>query len=346
MTLGTILGASFRVLRRNPRPVVGISLIIHVVLAVISLVTSGFLAVNALTSYFNDVTANNVSSSTITTLLLAFVASFTSAIFTFGGDTILLGIITVEVARGTVGEKLPLAALWNRARGRIAVLIGWAALVMAVVLVVITVYLGAIVLLMAFGGGAGIAIGAVLIFVGLFGFIALGIWFATKLSLVPSILVLERPTLGAAIRRSWSLVRGYFWRTFGIEILVAVILAIASQIVVEPFSLIALFIFGIGNPSGLATGSAAFASFTQTTQVVSVIAGALAATITAVISSAATALIYIDLRMRKEGLDLTLSRFVDARQAGSADLPDPYAPTGTPTLPSPAASSPSTSAPA
>jgi hypothetical protein len=341
MTMGTILGASFRVLRRNPRPVVGASLTIHVVLAVISLVTSGFLTMNALTSYFNDVTANNVSSSTITTLLLAFVASFTSAIFTSGGDTILLGIITVEVARGTVGEKLPLAALWSRARGRILVLIGWAALVMAVVLVAIALYLGAIVLLMAFGGGVGIAIGAVLIFVGFFGFIALGIWLATKLSLVPSVLVLERLTLGAAIRRSWSLVRGYFWRTFGIEILVAVILGVASEIVVTPFTLISTFIFGIANPSGVASGGAALASFTQTTQVISIVVGALAATITAVISSAATALIYIDLRMRKEGLDLTLSRFVDARQAGTTELPDPYAPIATR-----ASSSPATAAPA
>jgi hypothetical protein len=44
-----------------------------------------------------------------------------------------------------------------------------------------------------------------------------------------------------------------------------------------------------------------------------------------------TALIYIDLRMRKEGLDLQLMRFVDARQAGNADVPDPYLPASIPT---------------
>ncbi|MDQ1552650.1 MAG: hypothetical protein QOD50_2072, partial [Actinomycetota bacterium] len=36
-------------------------------------------------------------------------------------------------------------------------------------------------------------------------------------------------------------------------------------------------------------------------------------------------------RIRKEGLDLALMRFVDARQAGNADVPDPYLPTSNPT---------------
>ena len=42
--------------------------------------------------------------------------------------------------------------------------------------------------------------------------------------------------------------------------------------------------------------------------------------------SSATALLYIDLRMRKEGLDLELVRFVEARQAGDTSVPDPYLP--------------------
>jgi hypothetical protein len=326
MTMGTILGASFRVLRRNPRPVVGVSLIIHAILGVIMLVTSGYLTVNALTGELNDVATGVISSSTITTLLLSFVASIASALFTYAGNTILLGIITVEVARGTVGEKLPLFALWGRARGRILVLLGWAVAVMVVVILVVGVYLGIVVLLMSFGGGVGIAIGAIMLFVGFFGFLALGIWLAPKLSLVPSVLVLERLTLGKAIKRSWSLVRGFFWRTFGIEILVAIMLAVAASIVSAPFGLITEFAFGIGNPSGIATGGAAAHSLLQTTEIVTTIVDALVATITAVISSAVTALIYIDLRIRTEGLDLTLLRFVDARQAGTADLTDPYTP--------------------
>jgi hypothetical protein len=42
-----------------------------------------------------------------------------------------------------------------------------------------------------------------------------------------------------------------------------------------------------------------------------------------VVQSATTGLIYIDLRMRKEGLDLDLARFVEETSAG-ANPPDPY----------------------
>src|SRR5690606_20452386 len=45
-----------------------------------------------------------------------------------------------------------------------------------------------------------------------------------------------------------------------------------------------------------------------------------------VVQSATNGLIYIDLRMRKEGLELDLSRFVEEREAGATSLDDPYLP--------------------
>ena len=42
------------------------------------------------------------------------------------------------------------------------------------------------------------------------------------------------------------------------------------------------------------------------------------------VQSAATALIYLDLRIRREGLDLELARFVEAKQSGDQAVPDPY----------------------
>ncbi len=48
MGLGTILGASFRVLRRNPRPFVGFSLVLHLVLAVINIAVTALFTVSAL----------------------------------------------------------------------------------------------------------------------------------------------------------------------------------------------------------------------------------------------------------------------------------------------------------
>jgi len=45
-----------------------------------------------------------------------------------------------------------------------------------------------------------------------------------------------------------------------------------------------------------------------------------------VVATATTALLYLDQRMRQEGLDLDLARFVERRAAGEQGLADPYLP--------------------
>jgi hypothetical protein len=327
MTLGVILGASFRVLRRNPRPVVGVSLIIHGVLALVGVLVTGN-AIGSLTSMLTKLNAGGVPTAGQTGgVFLADLAEFAVVALGLVGTQILQGIITVEVARGTLGERLPLRALWTRARGRIGVLIGWAfALVgvvvgyAVVVIIVIAVTAG---IIAATGNSTGAGIAAVVLSIVLFlGGLLLALWIGIKLSLVPSILVVERLSLRRAMGRSWSLTRGYFWRTFGIELLVWVMLAIAGQIIQSPVSIIALIVGGISQPTGSSTAS--LLSTLSIAQVATTIVGEAVAAITGIIQTASTALVYIDLRMRKEGLDLALLKFVDDRAAGTTATADPY----------------------
>lgn len=336
MTLGTILGASFRVLRRNPRPVVGFALIIHGVLAIVGVLITGN-ALNSLTSLLTEASNGEVATTAQAGgLLLASFAEFGVAGLSLVGTQILQGIITVEVARGTVGERLPLRALWARARGRILVLVGWAfALVgmvvgLFVVIAIVAALIGGAIAASGNSSGATIAV-VVLVIVLALAALALLFWFGAKWSLVPSILVLERLSLGNAIRRSWSLTRGYFWRTLGIEILVLIMLSIASQIIQTPVSLIVLVVGGISHPTGSSTS--ALLSTVTVSQVVTTVVGELVAAITGIIQTASTALIYIDLRMRKEGLDLALLKFVDDRAAGNPAAVDPYLPAPPPAPP-------------
>jgi hypothetical protein len=329
MTLGTILGASFRVLRRNPRPVVGFSLIVHAIVLLITLLVTGFFTVNALNGYFNVISSGTIDqaseSSAIGSFALAEVGAVITGLFAYAGQAILQGIVTMDVARGTLGEKLPLRALWARARGRIAVLVGWAGIVIGVALVALVVLFGGDVLLFASGGTAGIVIGAILLFLIFAGGAVVFTLLWTKLSLVPSALVLERLPLGKAVRRSWSLTSGFFWRTFGIEILVAIMLGFAASIIEFPVTLVVEVFTLLANPTSTPT-AAGLTSVFGATEIAGSIAGAIASTVTAIIATASTALIYIDLRMRKEGLDLELVRFVDARAAGQTDVADPYLP--------------------
>ena len=257
---------------------------------------------------------------------LGIVSIVVSAVLAVLGNAWLQGILVLEVSRSALGEKLTLRQLWARGRGRYGALIGWSLILAAAMVVAIAVLVGVIAVLVTTLGPLGIGLGVLFGLLGGLGAVVLGVWLGVKLSLVPSALVLERLPLGQAVRRSWMLTNQAFWRTFGIQVLVWGILAIASGAVTAPFSILAPLLITLLDPngtgSGIALGAAVAAYGVQllVTLVISAIA--------AVIQTASTALIYLDLRMRKEGLDLTLVTHVEARDAGATELPDPYLPVG------------------
>jgi len=192
------------------------------------------------------------------------------------------------------------------------------------------------------GEAANIVIAIVLGLGGLLAIAVLAAWLFTKLSLVPAVLLLERRTLGAAMRRSWSLTTGYFWKTFGIQLLVNVILNVASQIISAPLG----FLSGIGgsllNPNG---EEASEIATLVVVSILSVLLSVVFSALTIVTLSAVSSLIYIDIRMRKEGLDIELTRFVEARQAGDQSVTNPYTTADVTTAAAPAQSPGATGAP-
>jgi membrane-anchored glycerophosphoryl diester phosphodiesterase (GDPDase) len=323
LDLGTILGASFRVLRRNPRPTFGASLAIQGIVAVVSVVVIGLVGF-ATASRLAFSTEQNVSTIQAGTFGIIGLSALVPLALSLVASALLQGIIVLEVSRGTLGEKQKFGQLWRRARGRIGALIGWTALVALVVVVVLGVLVGLIVLFVTTLGVAGIVIGVLLGIFGLLGLLVLYFWLNTRLSLVPSAIMIERLSIRAAMARSWSLTKGYFWRTLGIELLVAVILNTVTSIITTPLSFIAPLIIQLTDPNGQngATTIIITIGITILTLIVSIVFSA----ITSVVSAATAALLYIDLRMRHEGLDLELARYVEARQAGDATIADPYLP--------------------
>ncbi len=321
LTLGTILGAAFQVIRRNPRPTFGISLLINGIITTLSLLALGAaLALSAdplLSSTSDDPSLSNLGLTGYQYLSTAL-----NTVLSIAALAVLQGIISLEVARGTLGEKLRFRGLWQLTKGRIGALIGWAALSTSVVGVAVGgVGVGIVVFAISLGDTLGIVVGILLGLLALLAFAALGVWLGTKFSLVPSALVLERAPFRLALRRSWSLTRGYFWRTFGIQALVSIIISVVSSIVTTPIVFLAGIAGVLMNPNGDA--DATIQMFFATIAISNVFS-ALISAVTSVVSSATSALLYIDLRMRKEGLDLELSRFVEARQTGDTTVSDPY----------------------
>ncbi|MBG6106786.1 hypothetical protein [Frigoribacterium sp. CG_9.8] len=318
LDLGTILGAAFRVLRRNPKPTFGAALLIQgSAYLLLVLVVAG--ATFAALSRIDSSTARNAGQITAGGTGLIVVASIIPALLSVIATAVLQGIIVLEVSRGAVGEKSTFRGLWARARGRMGALVGWAAMLALASTVLIAIVV-VIILLLAFNFGIGGIIAAVVIgMLAFFGLTVIYVWLGTKLALVPSVLMIERMGIRSSIARSWSLTTGYFWRTLGITALVAVIVGVVNQVVSLPLRFIAPIAGGLADPQG--QGASGAIVLMAALSVLAIAITVVFLSITSVVQSATTALIYLDLRIRKEGLDLELARYVETKQTG--DVSDP-----------------------
>ena len=321
LDLGTILGASFRVLRRNPRPTFGATLLIQGSSFLLIYLVVGLVALFSLSRIDSSTSADNptiVAGSFATIGLVSLVPVLLSVVVA----ALVQGIIVLEISRASLGEKQTFRELFGRARGRIWALVGWTFIVGLALFVVFGVLVGLVALFVATLGIAGIVIGVLLGIFGGLALVAAGAWLTTKLSLVPSVLMIERLSIRRSVARSWALTNGSFWRVFGIQLLVGVIVSVISQVISTPLSFIAPIVVSLLDPN--AQNGAVTVVVTFGLLVLSVIVTVVFLAISTVVQTATTALLYIDLRMRREGLDLELARFVEARQSGDSSVADPY----------------------
>ncbi|TNC23170.1 hypothetical protein [Amycolatopsis alkalitolerans] len=129
-----------------------------------------------------------------------------------------------------------------------------------------------------------------------------GIWMWAMLSLAAPALVLERGGIRESLKRSWRLVSGTWWRVFGVLLLAAIAATIISMVIEIPFGV------------GIGVGSGSTADLSVGNQLLSTLGGVVAETLVGPFTAAATALLYIDQRMRKEGMDIQLARSAGAAQ--------------------------------
>lgn len=330
LSFGTLIGAPFQVIRRNPKVTVGMALLIVGIPKTIGtlLLFSGF---SLLISRIQFGTASDQSALTAGAFGGFLLLTLASALISLVSGAVLQGFIVVEVARETLGQKLTVRSLWHLCKSRVWALIGWA-LILTAAWIVAFLLLALGVVLLSLLGTAG-AIFAILLAV--FGLIAIGllaVWLVTKVALVPCAVVLEKLPIRLAVRRSWSLTQGNFWKTFGVIALIFLIVSVVQEIVTAPVSLIGGFAAAVLSPTSISPDSTAALTqtFTSPITIIASIVGIVVGAILYVAQASAVSLLYIDLRMRKEGLDLKLVRYVEARQTGLADVQDPFVPETSP----------------
>src|SRR6266567_1484818 len=131
-------------------------------------------------------------------------------------------------------------------------------------------------------------------------------WLGVMLSLTIPVVVLERRGPIAAIGRSWRLVLGSYWRVFGTYLLTYLIMWVLSLVISLPLQLVSGLAGGLGGSGSRTTLSLAVGLFA----IGEIVITSLALTI----ETGVLVLVYADMRMRKEGMDLALRQAAQSQQ--------------------------------
>jgi hypothetical protein len=197
------------------------------------------------------------------------------------GLLILAGLLTSVMGEAVLGRTPTIGSTWQKVRPRF-----WPLL------------------------GAGI-VGTIVPYLGLPFCLVPGVFLWGAWAFMTPAVVLERVGVVASIRRSWRLAVPDWWRVWGIRALAALIAYVIRSMLVVPATLLAVgsVVASRGDPGTI--GLVPLAIIT--------VGGAIATTVTAPFTSGVLALLYIDRRMRAEGLDVTLAQTAaqNAAQTGT-----------------------------
>ena len=308
LSVGEVLDGSFSTIRKYPRIVFGFAAVLSVIAQLIRLVV-GF-ALNNVPATLGSTSFSTGDTGNSSDNLHSIATSLTGSAATLAVDAlcvaVLAGVVTGVVGKAVIGQRADgreiIAAVRQRWFGLLVVsilaeILPWTPLVLVIV---------------------GIALGAVStglgIFVGVIGGLAAAVlcpllW--GRLAVAVPIFILERRGPGASIARSWRLVKGAFWRTWGLRALVQIIVSIAASILSIPLVVVLI-------PSTLNGNTPS-----TTVLVLLVIFGAVVWMLTQPLIAASLTLIYIDRRMRAEGLDVQLTQAARATSPAPAPAPAP-----------------------
>lgn len=293
LSVGELLDGGVALVRTHPRPVLAMSAALAVVSAVLQLAVALTL-LGPLTR--TDTTSLRSGTAAFQSLLgSAAVATGLTLLVSAVCGAVLAGVVTAVASRSVLGLDITLREAWALARPRLAPLVATALLV---ALTSYGTFFGSVVLAALLAERAGVA-GAVLA-VPLAGAGAVAAaYLYVRWSLATAVVVLEREPIRPALARSAVLVRRSWLRVFSVLLLAVAIAAFVGQVLQLPFQLLG------GNPfAGLGGGQV---RLTTGKAVVAAVAGALSTTVVAPFTAGVRALLYVDRRMRAEGLDIVLA---------------------------------------
>lgn len=294
--MNDLFGAVFRAVRGNVAATVGLAALTSLVFLV------PFTALGAWVSSQEESITLEESVNGETAGLVGTLGSTIPSLGSSFSTILLAGFLAYVIGQAVLGRKVSASETWRGTVRRIWALIGATFLTLLIFLVTAGVLLGVPIGLLVAGGTAGndgtIAAGiGLLVLAGLLLIVAmLFLW--TRLAFVTPSVILENLGVGQAFSRSWRLTGGnLFWRLLGIRLLAAIAIGIVGSLITAPLAILAAALAFTGIPL-----DQMYVWQAVLTGVTGVIAGALTTPVTAGLD----ALLYVDHRIRREGLDVQL----------------------------------------
>jgi hypothetical protein len=222
----------------------------------------------------------------------------------------LTGFLSYVIGQAVIGRKVGIGETWDGTKRRLPAIAGAVLITIVGALLVMGVVLGPpVAWLVAIGRAEAAPI--LLLVLAVLVAVLLYLWLWTRLAFVTAVIVLEGRGVISAFARSWQLTSGTaFWRIFGIRLLTSILVGFAANIITLPLTMLGLaVVFAVGDENDIFMWQAVL------TGIATLISGAL----TTPFSAGVDALMAIDQRIRREGLDVQLIHA--AQQGGPAPWP-------------------------
>lgn len=320
------LDGGFRLLRFSPGATFGISMIVHTLVTLAAGLVFTLLVVgNA--GFLGRVFENPEAGIGLNVVIQT--VSVTASFLVLSLVQLLSAFAVVAADSAFARERMSLSAVWRALHGKRLRLVLLSAVCLTAHLVLLGVSLSPGLLLLALSPVAGVLVATL----GIVLWVVATAYLFTKCALAGAALALEGLGILAALKRSWDLTRGGFWKSLGQLTLSYFLSSQVVGLILSPilFVLIVAFVLvfvvlSLDGGSGAETILAVAMSVGMGSAIAAVAIAASA--LMFAFLSGVVALVYLDRRMRREGYDLVVLRRAEVDEAAAArnaDSTDPQA---------------------
>lgn len=298
LSFGDFLTVPFKAMRYNRAVVLGAPVLFTLISTVLVLVTMWLVFTDPQLGLLSEIPAmNGISWTSVAMIIVSLLAVLLADVFSSS-------VIAPGVARAVLGERISISLAWRQVRRRLGSLLLLYVASATVLALLVVISLSPMLVSLASGEpNVPVVLLSVLLF--LVVMVPAGMLVTLFQGVARAAIVLEGVAIGTALRRVMHLIRGRFWWSILILFVSSILINIVSSVLqyMGQFGFIAVAMIA---PENMVVMAVSFMVIYGLSYVVSLVL------IYSYLGSI-FALMYIDMRMRREGFDLDLARAAEQR---------------------------------